>query len=362
MQCDALARSGADVTIYAKRAIFEQEDLASAIQQQYGVDFSKARLCTFWSKAHRGDNARIAIHAVMDLLANPWPDAILSRNLYAAYLIAIVLRKPLIFETHQLESGFRKYLQRAVMSCRHVSTIAISQKLIECLKDHHGKAPAHPFILHDAAPEGIEPTSYESRRADLGRLIPQAMGEWHGICGYFGHLYSGRGIEIIEDMAAVRPDVLFLVFGGNDGDVESRRLANSCTNLHYMGHVEHSQAQCIMRLVDVLLMPYQEIVSIGVSGHDTARWMSPMKMFEYMATGVPIISSDLPVLREVLKDGENALLVPPAESGAWISAMDRLLEDKELGRSIGLSAHEAYKVEHTWTKRAQSLLNIARAL
>ena len=58
-------------------------------------------------------------------------------------------------------------------------------------------------------------------------------------------------------------------------------------------------------------MPYQAKVSIGVKGHDTGRWMSPMKMFEYMAAGVPVISSDLAVLREILINEKNALLVSP---------------------------------------------------
>jgi glycosyltransferase involved in cell wall biosynthesis len=114
-----------------------------------------------------------------------------------------------------------------------------------------------------------------------------------------------------------------------------------------------------MKSVDVLLMPYQESVFIGVPGHDTARWMSPMKMFEYMATGVPIISSDLPVLQEVLENEKNALLVSPSRSDEWISALDRLLSDKELARSLGTCAHEDYKSKHTWLIRAERLLDAA---
>ena len=52
-----------------------------------------------------------------------------------------------------------------------------------------------------------------------------------------------------------------------------------------------------MLAVDILIMPYQKNVAIGAKGHDTARWMSPMKMFEYMASGNPIISSNLAALK-----------------------------------------------------------------
>ena len=47
-------------------------------------------------------------------------------------------------------------------------------------------------------------------------------------------------------------------------------------------------------------MPYQRNVGIGTKNSDTSNWMSPMKMFEYMSTGVPIVSSDLPVLKKFL--------------------------------------------------------------
>ena len=83
-----------------------------------------------------------------------------------------------------------------------------------------------------------------------------------------------------------------------------------------------------MSRCDVLLMPYQRKVSIGDHSADTSRWMSPMKMFEYMAAKKPFISSDLDVLREVLTDEVNALLVDPENVKAWDKALKRLISNK----------------------------------
>ena len=61
---------------------------------------------------------------------------------------------------------------------------------------------------------------------------------------------------------------------------------------------------------DILIAPYAAQVS-HAGGGDIGRWMSPLKLFEYMAAERPVVTADLPVLREVVRDGETALLCPP---------------------------------------------------
>ncbi len=361
-QCDGLCRSGAEVTLYAKRATPDARQLVAELRSVYGVDHPALRLDTVYSTSRRGDNLRIAHHAVRKISRAGRSDAILSRNLYAAFMLAVVRKIPLLFETHQLETGFRKGMQRTIMRCPWVTTIVISSHLAGYLTQHHGVAPHRTLVLHDAAPEGITPVPATERRAQLCALVPKAQGSWKQVCGYFGHLYPGRGIEIVEAMAAARPDCLFLVYGGTEANLAARRAANRRANLAFMGHVPHPVARDLMSMVDVLLMPYQESVSIGVVGHDTARWMSPMKMFEYLGAGVPIISSDLPVLREVLSDGHNSLLVPPEDIDAWITTLARLGDAPDLAARIGATAHVQYEQQHTWTRRAEQIIAAVRQL
>lgn len=365
LQCEGLVRAGADVTLYAKRTLADPAQLAAALHVAYGIDVAGMRVMTYFSRHTRADNLRIALLALRDLRdlrKTVPPDAILSRNLYASFALAVMGRSKLLFETHQLETGMRKAMQRAIMSRPWVTTVAISNRLVECLTEHHGVAPRRTLVLHDAAPDGIVPVPAHERRAALCEVVAPAHGSWDAVCGYFGHLYAGRGIEILEAMARARPGCLFLVYGGNETELAARRAANQLANLHYMGHVSHPVARRVMVLLDVLLMPYQQSVSIGVAGHDTARWMSPMKMFEYLASGVPVISSDLPVLREVLRDSVNCLAVPPADADAWAVALDRLVSDKPLALTLGANAHREYVEGRTWTRRAERLLAAARSL
>jgi glycosyltransferase involved in cell wall biosynthesis len=356
-QCDGLVQAGAEITLYAKRALPDVGDLSVKIKQNYGVDASNWRLVTFHSEFSRADTLRIALMAVRPVLRTPRSEIVLSRNLYASWLLAAA-RRPMLFETHQLEYGIHKAMQRWIMSRPWVRTISISDCLVACLEEHHALRLRDPLVLHDAAPAGIARLPPESRRpvlAELLKIPDQDLARWKAICGYFGQLYAGRGVEIIEKMAAARPECLFLVFGGSESDVTHRRI-NAPSNLRYMGHVPHPVSQSSQASVDVLLMPYQRSVSIGVQGQDTARWMSPMKMFEYLAAGVPIISSDLPVLREVLENGKNALLVNPEDAAQWLAALDLLISNSDYANSIGELAHKQYKAKHTWLSRAGTLL------
>jgi len=361
-QCAALAAEGVDLRLYARRAIADDAAFRDEIVAGYGVKRDAIRFITFYGRLPRGDNLRIALFAAGKVLRMSDVGAVLSRNLYYSYLHAVLMRRPLLFETHQLEHGRAKVMQRSIMTKPWVTTIVISRRLQELLAEHQGVSPYRSLVLHDAAPSGVTPIALEQRRAHLERLLGEDLGRWDCVAGYFGHLYAGRGLEIIEAMAAALPASLFLVYGGNDADVEARRAANKLPNLRYMGYVPHAMAQIAMRSIDVLLMPYQASVSIGVAGHDTARWMSPVKMFEYMATGVPVISSDLPVLREVLHDGRNALLVAPADVNGWIAALERLISDQVLARDLGLAAHKEYSDHYTWSQRARRILDAAKQL
>ena len=363
-QCGGFAAIGADVTLIAKRSIAEAEALPAAVETAYGVSAGLIRFDTVSHHLSRWGNLRIAAHAMSRLHTTvPRPDVVLTRNLYAAYALAVLGRRPIVFETHKVEAGLRGHLQRAVMAQSNVLTIVISDKLREILTTHHGLAPRQVLILHDAAPDGISPLDPEKKRTELQSLIADIdLTPYKFVCGYFGQLYAGRGIDLIAAIARARPGIGFLIFGGHETELVSRRRANRLANLHFVGFVPHPVAQRAMAACDLLLMPYQRSVSIGATGPDTARWMSPMKMFEYLASGTPIISSDLPVLREVLDDGTNALLARPDDLDHWLECLDRLVGNADLGRSIGAAAHRLYARDYTWSVRARKILEAARGL
>jgi glycosyltransferase involved in cell wall biosynthesis len=86
-----------------------------------------------------------------------------------------------------------------------------------------------------------------------------------------------------------------------------------------------------------------------------ARHASPLKMFEYMAAGVPVVASDLPALREVLRHGENALLVPPGDPAGLARALTEVLGNPALADRLASRARQDV-ARHTWGGRARRVL------
>lgn len=174
--------------------------------------------------------------------------------------------------------------------------------------------------------------------------------------GYVGHLYPGRGIELIFALAARCGWADFHIVGGRQEELKywrSRPLPGPNITLH--GFVPHRETISYLTAFDILIAPYQTKVTAH-GGIETSRWMSPLKIFEYMSHGKPIIASDLPVLREVLENERNALLVSPADIEAWLCAITRLRDEPELRQQLGQGALQDCTANYSWLSRARRVL------
>jgi len=125
-------------------------------------------------------------------------------------------------------------------------------------------------------------------------------------------------------------------------------------NVILTGFVPNAELPRYQAACDVLLMPYQRQVAAS-SGGDISRYLSPMKLFEYLACERPIVSSDLPVLREVLHAG-NSILLPCDDTDAWVSALQKLEIDAGLRQRLATQARLDAQ-QYTWEARAEKILS-----
>ena len=205
------------------------------------------------------------------------------------------------------------------------------------------------------APDGVDLERYTSlpdpasARRELGLLSAPTV-----LCT--GHLYAGRGADLFLELAGKFPQASFIWVGGRSADVETwkkRVTALALVNVTFTGFVPNEHIPLYQSAADVLLMPYQRTVATS-SGGNTAAIASPMKMFEYMAAGGAILTSDLPVLREVL-DETAAVFCPPDDSEAWVSALGGLLADEGRRQTLGQRARHLVE-SYSWVERAKRTL------
>lgn len=259
-------------------------------------------------------------------------------------------------EVHAMDmfvSSARRFaFRRIVRSKRFGFVVAISRALESDLLDAAPELQGRTMVAHDAA--DIVPEEFLA-------LKRSGRGESFNV-GYTGHLYSGRGVTLILDTAARTPWATFHIVGGHPSDIDRVRgevAERGLLNVVVHGFIPPGELDRLRVTFDIVIAPYEQKVLVD-GGADTARWMSPMKIFEYMALGLPIVCSDLPVLREVLTNGVTALLVSPNDPSAWSEAIVRLRNDPALAKRIAWNALQQQRAQFNWVSRAQAILEFSR--
>jgi glycosyltransferase involved in cell wall biosynthesis len=173
---------------------------------------------------------------------------------------------------------------------------------------------------------------------------------------YAGHLYPWKGVDVLIEALALAPSLRGRIVGGHAAEPDLPRLQARVQQLALAGRVEFTGFQppsavaASLRDADVLALPNR---GTAVS----ARYTSPLKLFEYLAAGRPIVASDLPALREVLRDNENARLVPPDDPQALAEALLAVTRDATMAVRLARGAFETAS-EYSWDRRAARLESI----
>jgi glycosyltransferase involved in cell wall biosynthesis len=171
-----------------------------------------------------------------------------------------------------------------------------------------------------------------------------------------GHLYAGRGMELFVELAKKKPEIRFVWSGGKPEDVELwREKTKAIPNITFAGFVPNAQLPMYQAAADILMMPYGHKIGISGAGGNSAQISSPMKMFEYMASGRAILASDLPVFHEVLNE-DNAVFCPPEKLVAWEGALQALVDNPDR-RAILAKQARSDAQQYSWTERAKRILD-----
>ncbi len=299
-------------------------------------------------------------------------DALFTRDLgLAAALLRIprTLRAPVTYESH----GYAPEVARALPQLVATASIPSERKLARLARREAlvwRRADGYVTITEGLAselrerlgpradvavvPDGVRLQSEEPR------TIPRAARQDAPVVAYSGHLYAWKGVDILLDAIARLPGVRGLVIGGHEREPDLARvraLADAlgiADRVQFTGLVPPAQVAGLLRAADVLVLP-------NPASAISTRFTSPLKLFEYMAAGRPIVATDLPALREVLRDGETAVLVTPGDAAALAAGIERVITDAQLAGRLASAARAAVD-DYTWDRRAERLEQLLTGL
>lgn len=339
--CQAIAKLGHDVRLLVlHRPEIEEAEIGDQFEH-YGVD----RCFEIVAKPFPSIPGRSLIYGL-----NAWSE---SRQwkpdlAYGRYFPAVAMLGlsgiPVAYESHErlwdrgaLVQNLGKKLFSRKNFCK---LVVISEALKKMYVDEEMAVSDQIVVAHDGADPAryfVEPTRKSFK------------------VGYIGGVYPGRGIEMILECAKRLPNVEFHFVGGMQSDLEGLQVNGVGTNVRCHGYVPPEKIPELRASFHVLLAPYQKKVAVWGGKGDTSSFMSPLKIFEYMAAGRPMICSDLPVLREVL-DEDNTLLCDPENTDAWVEAIERLRNDHPLALRLAAKALADFEAYYTWDIRAERIL------
>lgn len=201
-----------------------------------------------------------------------------------------------------------------------------------------------------AIPNAVDVEQFTSAPERAEARAKLALPENENSVVYTGHLYSWKGVDtLLEAVKKMLPEqVRLYMVGGTEKDVrEYREQYKALHNVVFTGMRPHEEIPLWLRAADILVLPNTAKENIS------KYYTSPMKLFEYMASGTPILASDLPSIREIVGDAEAVFFEPdnPASLAEKIGFM--LLHADEMEKRRARTSESVLR--YTWPKRAKAI-------
>lgn len=270
-----------------------------------------------------------------------------------------VVRENVFLELHTLSSTHRRKTRqiKILKKCAGVITVtsAMRTRLIE-----QGMKPSSIIVEPDAVDLKFFDVPFDKFGARNELNLQQDI----KIAAFVGKYHTNgeeKGIpEILvaaSRLAKSYPDLHFYFIGGPLERVSKyqqimKQLELSDERVKFIEKQPISEVPLWLKSADILLMPhpYSEFY---------AFYVSPLKMFEYMSSGRPIVASDLPAITEVLEHNVNALLGKPGDSTDIANNISMLLDDEDLRNMLSSEAKRTV-LNYTWSSRVKRLISFIR--
>ena len=340
--CEQFAAHGSDVALYVPT---RRHGIKDDPFTYYGImrNFSLHKL---WATDFLGTKERSRVAFALDQLSFLF--SVLLKNFHGQtlytrdYQVALFARaRRIVLEVHNIPK--RSFLFFRAVS-RSAKIIVISNGLKSTLIERG--VPAEKIAVAPDAVDLSEFNGIPSREIWKRYGVDPLKKE---IVLYTGHFYGWKGAETLAEAAEYLPhNVEVVLMGGIDQELAHFQKKYVGSRVHVIGFQPREQIPGLLMSSDVLVLPNS--AKPKISSHYT----SPLKLFQYMASGVPIVASDLPSIREILTD-EMVFWFTPDDARSLAQQITSALERKEESRRKAALARENVK-KYTWDARTAAIL------
>ena len=245
--------------------------------------------------------------------------------------------KKLIWESHEAKLNLAA---RALLK-KDIKTVVISEGIYEAY-EKSGVPKEQMIVAHDGIDESFFelPMSQAEARRRLG------LSKYTQIVMYIGGFDLWKGVDTFFAAQDVCPEVTFVAIGGNSEQLS--RYAKQYPSVIFLGQRPYSELRLNQQAADVLAIPNTASNSLS------EKYTSPLKLFAHMASGVPIVASNIASIKTVT--GELVTLVEPDNAAALASGIEAVLQNYEENK-LRAQALKDVSMQYTWTKRAKNILD-----
>ena len=252
--------------------------------------------------------------------------------------------------------GFRTVYEAHRIIKRKNLFFYLTKKIKYIITNSEGTADAfieRGFKSILACPNGVDLDEFNLNASKWELMRQLNLPTDKKIVMYTGNLYDWKGTDTLIKAAGLfsNPDVFFIFIGGTDADIKDKVAMVSkigIKNVVFFGHKNRKFIPSFLKSADCLVLPNSPI------SEESIKYTSPVKLAEYMASGVPIVSSDLPSLKAILSP-KSAIFVPPDDPEALKRAITKVLDEPGFADNLIKNALSEV-TKYTWDKRAKKIV------
>ena len=331
--CESFSKLGYKTTLFTCNS----KNLTKAFRN-YNVNF-KFDIISVFNKFQKLDFLKRVIFSIKILTRNFDKKSIfISRSILFA-LFASTLKKGVILELHHEITGFSRIIYfsfKYLGLIKDLKYIFLHKRLQQFYKINTKMS----IVLDDAS-------DIENFKQKKNKKIKKT-------CVYIGSFFEGKGVEQIFRLAKQNKKVFFHIYGEKKYLKDKKKEKN----LKIFEYVNYSQIPKILSKYEIALMPYQKKVK-GRASINLEKYMSPLKMFDYLAAKMLIIASNLSVYKHILKNDFNCKLVRVNDDEEWSKVINLLFSKNNINNFLKKNAHETAK-KYTWDNRCQKIISFTK--